>query len=67
MNPELVLTKDLQMIYIELPKFKESSIKELDSGIEIWLYLLKYSQILTQRDTMKLKKQTPRPTQIQTK
>ncbi len=58
-NPELVLTEDLQMIYIELPKFKKSSVEELDSGIDIWLYLLKYSQTLTQEDTMKLKNKLP--------
>jgi predicted transposase/invertase (TIGR01784 family) len=58
-NPELVLTEDLQMIYIELPKFKKSSVEELDSGIDIWLYLLKHSQTLTQEDTMKLKNKLP--------
>ena len=58
-NPELVLTEDLQMIYIELPKLKKSSVEELDSGIDIWLYLLKYSQTLTQEDTMKLKNKLP--------
>ncbi len=58
-DPELVLTEDLQMIYIELPKFKKSSVEELDSGIDIWLYLLKYSQSLTQEDTMKLKNKLP--------
>ena len=58
-NPELVLTEDLQMIYIELPKFKKSSVEELDSGIDIWFYLLKHSQTLTQEDTMKLKNKLP--------
>ncbi len=58
-NLELVLTEDLQMIYIELPKFKKSSVEELDSGIDIWLYLLKHSQTLTQEDTMKLKNKLP--------
>jgi predicted transposase/invertase (TIGR01784 family) len=47
------------MIYIELPKFKKSSVEELDSGIDIWLYLLKHSQTLTQEDTMKLKNKLP--------
>ena len=55
----MVLTEDLQMIYIELPKFKKSSVEELDSGIDIWLYLLKHSQTLTQEDTMKLKNKLP--------
>jgi predicted transposase/invertase (TIGR01784 family) len=54
-----VLTEDLQMIYIELPKSKKSSVEELDSGIDIWLYLLKHSQTLTQEDTMKLKNKLP--------
>ncbi len=58
-NPELVLTEDLQMIYIELPKFMKSSIEELETGIDIWLYLLKYSQTLTVEDTMKLKNKLP--------
>ncbi len=47
------------MIYIEIPRFKKSSVEELDSGIDIWLYLLKYSQILTQEDTLKLKNKLP--------
>ncbi len=58
-DPELVLTEDLQMIYIELPKFKKSTLEELDSGIDIWLYVLKHSQTLTQEDTMKLKNKLP--------
>jgi predicted transposase/invertase (TIGR01784 family) len=58
-DPELVLTEDLQMIYIELPKFMKSSIEELETGIDIWLYLLKYSQTLTVEDTMKLKNKLP--------
>jgi len=58
-NPELVLTEDLQMIYIELPKFKKTTIDELDSGIDIWLFLLKFSQTLTEEDIMKLKQKLP--------
>ena len=58
-NPDLVLTEDLQMIYIELPKFKKSTVEELNSGIDVWLYLLKYSQTLSEEDTMKLKNKLP--------
>ena len=58
-NPDLVLTEDLQMIYIELPKFKKSTVEELNSEIDVWLYLLKYSQTLTEEDTMKLKNKLP--------
>ena len=58
-NPELVLTEDLQMIYIELPKFKKTSTDELDSGIDVWLFLLKFSQTLTEEDIMKLKQKLP--------
>ena len=51
--------EDLQMIYVELPKFQKSSIEELDTGIDIWLSVLKHSQTLTQEDTMKLKNKLP--------
>jgi len=58
-NPELVLTEDLQMIYVELPKFHKDSIDELESGMDIWLFLLKNSQTLTEEDTLKLKQKLP--------
>ena len=58
-NPELVLTEDLQMIYVELPKFHKDSIEELESGMDIWLFLLKNSQTLTEEDTLKLKQKLP--------
>jgi predicted transposase/invertase (TIGR01784 family) len=55
----LVLTEDLQMIYVELPKFHKDSIEELESGMDIWLFLLKNSQTLTEEDTLKLKQKLP--------
>ena len=58
-NPELVLTEDLQMIYVELPKFHRDSIDKLESGMDIWLFLLKNSQTLTEEDTLKLKQKLP--------
>jgi predicted transposase/invertase (TIGR01784 family) len=58
-NPELVLTEDLQMIYVELPKFQKDSIDKLESGMDIWLFLLIYSQTLTEEDTLKLKQKLP--------
>ena len=58
-NPTLVLTEDLQMIYVELPKFHKDSIEELESGMDIWLFLLKNSQTLTEEDTLKLKQKLP--------
>ena len=54
-----MLTEDLQMIYVELPKFQKDSIEELESGMDIWLFLLKYSQTLTEEDTLKLKQKLP--------
>ncbi len=58
-NPELMLTEDLQMIYLELPKFHKNSIEALESGMDIWLFLLKNSQTLTEEDTLKLKQKLP--------
>ena len=55
----MVLTEDLQMIYVELPKFHKDSIDKLESGMDIWLFLLKYSQTLTEEDTLKLKQKLP--------
>ena len=54
-----MLTEDLQMIYVELPKFHKDSIDKLESGMDIWLFLLIYSQTLTEEDTLKLKQKLP--------
>jgi predicted transposase/invertase (TIGR01784 family) len=54
-----ILTKDFQMIYLELPKFQKSDLDELGTKEEIWLYLLKNITQLSEGDRMKVINRLP--------
>jgi predicted transposase/invertase (TIGR01784 family) len=54
-----ILTEDFQMIYVELPKFQKTEIEGLHTESEIWLYLLKNIQDLTEESRMEILKKKP--------
>ncbi len=54
-----ILTEDFQMIYVELPKFQKTEIEELHTEAEIWFYLLKNIQNLTEQSRMEILKKKP--------
>ncbi len=59
LDSNLVLTEDFQMIYVELPKFQKSKIEDLQTEDEIWFYLLKNFQTLTEESRMEILKKKP--------
>ena len=56
-NP--ILTEDFQMIYVELPKFQKTEIEDLQTEAEIWFFLLKNIQNLTEQSRMEILKKKP--------
>jgi predicted transposase/invertase (TIGR01784 family) len=47
------------MIYVELPKFQKTEIEDLQTEAEIWFYLLKNIQTLTEESRMEILKKKP--------
>ncbi len=54
-----ILTEDFQMIYVELPKFQKTEIEDLHTEADIWFYLLKNIQTLTEKSRMEILKKKP--------
>ena len=54
-----ILTEDFQMIYVELSKFQKTEIEDLHTEAEIWFYLLKNIQNLTEQSRMEILKKKP--------
>jgi predicted transposase/invertase (TIGR01784 family) len=54
-----ILTEDFQMIYVELSKFQKTEIEDLLTEAEIWFYLLKNIQDLTEQSRMEILKKKP--------
>ena len=54
-----ILTEDFQMIYVELPKFQKTEIEDLQTEADIWFYLLKNIQTLTEQSRMEILKKKP--------
>ncbi|MCC5816579.1 MAG: Rpn family recombination-promoting nuclease/putative transposase, partial [Leptospira sp.] len=42
-DPNITLTEDLQMVYLELPKFGKT-VKEIQSKLDLWLYMFKNTE-----------------------
>ena len=59
LDSNTILTEDFQMIYVELPKFQKSKIEDLQTEAEIWFYLLKNIQTLTEESRMEILKKKP--------
>jgi predicted transposase/invertase (TIGR01784 family) len=47
------------MIYVELPKFQITEIEDLHTEADIWFYLLKNIQTLTEESRMEILKKKP--------
>jgi predicted transposase/invertase (TIGR01784 family) len=59
LDSNAILTEDFQMIYVELPKFHITEIKDLQTEADIWFYLLKNIQNLTEESRMEILKKKP--------
>jgi len=59
LDSNAILTEDFQMIYLELPKFHITEIKDLQTEADIWFYLLKNIQNLTEESRMEILKKKP--------
>jgi predicted transposase/invertase (TIGR01784 family) len=59
LDSNTILTEDFQMIYVELPKFHITEIEELQTEADIWFYLLKNIQTLTEQSRMEILKKKP--------
>ena len=58
-DSNIILTEDFQMIYLELPKFQITEIEDLQTESDIWFYLLKNIQTLTEESRMEILKKKP--------
>ena len=59
LDSNTILTEDFQMIYVELPKFHITVIEDLQTEADIWFYLLKNIQTLTEQSRMEILKKKP--------
>jgi len=59
LDSNTILTEDFQMIYVELSKFQKTEIEDLQTEAEIWFYLLKNIQTLTEESCMEILKKKP--------
>jgi predicted transposase/invertase (TIGR01784 family) len=59
LDSNTILTEDFQMIYVELTKFQITEIKDLQTEADIWFYLLKNIQNLTEESRMEILKKKP--------
>jgi predicted transposase/invertase (TIGR01784 family) len=59
LDSNTILTEDFQMIYVELPKFQITEIEDLHTEADIWFYLLKNIQTLTEESRMEILKKKP--------
>ena len=59
LDSNTILTEDFQMIYVELPKFHITEIEDLQTEADIWFYLLKNIQTLTEQSRMEILKKKP--------
>ena len=59
LDSNTILTEDFQLIYVELTKFQITEIKDLQTEADIWFYLLKNIQNLTEESRMEILKKKP--------
>ena len=59
LDSNTILTEDFQMIYVELSKFHKTEIEDLQTETDIWFYLLKNIQTLTEQSRMEILKKKP--------
>ena len=58
LNPEIALTKDLEIHIIELPKFLKQ-VEKLDTELENWLYFLGKAEHLQEKEMKELQERNP--------
>ncbi|WP_353282481.1 Rpn family recombination-promoting nuclease/putative transposase [Wolbachia endosymbiont (group A) of Myopa testacea] len=51
--------KDLQFVFIELPKFAKDKVEQLESTIERWCFFFKYAEDTTEEDLKKIAAKAP--------
>ncbi|UPY81083.1 Rpn family recombination-promoting nuclease/putative transposase (plasmid) [Leptospira weilii] len=58
-NPEITLTDELEIHFLELPKFHKENVIELNTDLESWLYVFKYTAKLKEEEMKILVDKTP--------
>ena len=58
-NPSLKLTDNFQMIFLELPKF-DKSLSKLEDALDSWLYIIKNTSLLKEKDMHILVEKRPK-------
>ncbi|WP_456297469.1 Rpn family recombination-promoting nuclease/putative transposase [Leptospira alstonii] len=58
-NPEITLTDELEIHFLELPKFLKLNVSELESDLESWLYVFKHTSELEEAEMSILVDKTP--------
>ncbi len=51
--------KDLQFVFIELPKFPKNEVKQLENIVEKWCFFFKYAEDTTDEDLKKIARRAP--------
>uniref|UniRef100_A0A1A9VJH9 Uncharacterized protein n=1 Tax=Glossina austeni TaxID=7395 RepID=A0A1A9VJH9_GLOAU len=51
--------KDLQFVFVELPKFTKSKVEQLESTVERWCYFFQYAEETTDEDLRKIAEKSP--------
>ncbi|UMQ60650.1 Rpn family recombination-promoting nuclease/putative transposase [Leptospira interrogans] len=58
-NPDIILTDDVEIHFLELCKFVKRDVRELRNNLEIWLYVLKHTSELEEEEMRILVDKTP--------
>ncbi|WP_232724683.1 Rpn family recombination-promoting nuclease/putative transposase, partial [Leptospira noguchii] len=58
-NPDIILTDDVEIHFLELSKFVKRDVRELRNNLEIWLYVLKHTSELEEEEMRILVDKTP--------
>ncbi|EMN25356.1 hypothetical protein LEP1GSC065_2301 [Leptospira kirschneri serovar Sokoine str. RM1] len=58
-NPDIILTDDVEIHFLELCKFVKKDVRELRNNLEIWLYVLKHTSELEEEEMRILVDKTP--------
>jgi predicted transposase/invertase (TIGR01784 family) len=48
-DPNITLTEDLQMVFLELPKFGKT-VKEIQTKLDVWLYMFKNAEAIVEEE-----------------
>ncbi len=55
----VIILKDLQFVFIELPKFTKNKVEQLEYTTERWCFFFKYAEETTEEDLKKIAAEAP--------